>query len=36
MTVASQPHLALRGVWAASTTLVFIVGDAGLFIRGVR
>jgi hypothetical protein len=36
MTVASQPHLALRGVWAASPTLVFIVGDAGLFIRGVR
>jgi hypothetical protein len=36
MTVASQPHLALRGVWAASLTEVFIVGDAGLFIRGVR
>ncbi len=26
----------LRGVWLASLTSVFIVGDQGLFFRGVR
>jgi hypothetical protein len=36
MTRAGPDFTAIRGVWAGSLTSVFLVGDRGLFIRGVR
>jgi hypothetical protein len=36
MTSVAPQNAFLRGVWAASETEIFVVGDNGLFIRGVR
>jgi len=36
MSTAAPQSAVLRGIWAGSSTEVFIVGNNGLFVRGVR